>query len=755
MPEVIGAIRDKWLALGGEGGVLGQPLDVERPTFDTVGRAEEFQAGTISWHPDLGAFAVWGAIRDVWMQNGREQFGYPVTDESGCPDGRGRFNHFRAMHLPGNPEASIYWTPETGAHPVYGDIRRKWSELGWERSPLGYPLTGETDPSVGGGRRQGFEAGLAVWHPAHGTFVVYGAIGAEWQRLGGEQFGYPVTDESGCPDGRGRFNHFRAMHLPGNPDTSIYWTPETGARPVYGDIRRKWSELGWETSPLGYPVVEETDGSVGGGRRQGFEAGLAVWHPAHGTFVVYGAIGAEWQRLGGEQFGYPVTDESGCPDGRGRFNHFRAMHLPGNPDASIYWTPDTGAQPVYGAIRDRWARRGWEKSEVGYPIEPEHDRAGAPGREQNFERGRVVWTAERGAFFDPLVLNAPIISGGLAALGGSVTVTVNGDGSTRWQGHAHDSGLDGYEFGISAMVRSSSGKALAFAHSGHVSGAFGSGSPNDDWDESHPPQLLVAANLGAFNDGQLQTNLGYSSDIGSTLESAIDWLIKWEVGTALGPLGAIVFVGLEVGSLISEGSLVPGARLAEGILWMAGPVNTLFAIAAEGVASLGSRTRELTEEEYNWAGEKVFSGSLPPRDEIVLTDTIGGGDNAFVFPRYDGKITLNMGAAAFDDPRRYPGVPGEVFIHELVHAWQLHHTSMDLSLMADAFATKVCKATGGDPYEYGAVGPAFDDFNLEQQGKIVQDWFAGRAPAGTPGTPCDMNSPYFRYINENIRTGSL
>lgn len=74
--------------------------------------------------------------------------------------------------------------------------------------------------------------------------------------------------------------------------------------------------------------------------------------------------------------------------------------------------------------------------------------------------------------------------------------------------------------------------------------------------------------------------------------------------------------------------------------------------------------------------------------------------------------------------------------------------------MADAFATKVREATGGHPYSYGPVGPAYREFNLEQQTQIVQDWFAGRQPAGTPGEPCDANNPYFRYVNENIRTGS-
>jgi hypothetical protein len=59
------------------------------------------------------------------------------------------------------------------------------------------------------------------------------------------------------------------------------------------------------------------------------------------------------------------------------------------------------------------------------------------------------------------IFTAPIETGGLAALGGSVMVVIDWDGSVRWKGHAHDSGADGYDFGITAIVRPSSGFAVA------------------------------------------------------------------------------------------------------------------------------------------------------------------------------------------------------------------------------------------------------------------------------------------------------
>jgi hypothetical protein len=224
---------------------------------------------------------------------------------------------------------------------------------------------------------------------------------------------------------------------------------------------------------------------------------------------------------------------------------------------------------------------------------------------------------------------------------------------------------------------------------------------------------------------------------------------------------------MEIGSVISTGSLVPGARMAEGILWMAGPANMMFAIAAEGIASLGSRVREITQEEYDWANSEVFRGALPPRERLLLTDTIGAGDRAFTFPRFDGKITLNMGPAAFHNAlqynvgntrNRYPNHPiklGEVFIHELVHACQIQH-STDLGFLADGLATKVCEMTGDSPYVYPPAGPDFSSFGLEQQAQVISDWWAGAVSiegGRQTGIPADVNSPYFRYINDNVRVG--
>lgn len=172
--------------------------------------------------------------------------GAAQTGVTPCPDGIGFYQHFAG--------GSVYWSPSSGAHEVHGLIRQKWSALGWERSFLGYPTT---DESVGRdarheGRYNHFTGGSVFWHPTTGAFEVHGAIRQKYLELGGEAsfLGYPTTDETGCPDGVGRYNHFQAG--------SIYWTGRTGAREVHGLIRQKWAQLGWErNAALGYPLTDE------------------------------------------------------------------------------------------------------------------------------------------------------------------------------------------------------------------------------------------------------------------------------------------------------------------------------------------------------------------------------------------------------------------------------------------------------------------------------------------------------------------
>ena len=114
-PHAIGAIRDKWLELGGEKGFLGRPLTNELQTADGVGRYNQFQHGLIYWTNATGAHEVHGDIRKKWVSLGSERsfLGYPVSDEVDFSEG-GRVSVFQ--------NGSIYWWPDTGAIELKGVI---------------------------------------------------------------------------------------------------------------------------------------------------------------------------------------------------------------------------------------------------------------------------------------------------------------------------------------------------------------------------------------------------------------------------------------------------------------------------------------------------------------------------------------------------------------------------------------------------------------------------------------------------------
>ena len=260
-----------------------------------------------------------------------------------------------------------------------------------------------------------------------------------------------------------------------------------GAFVVLGAIEQKWLRFGGAAGQLGRPTSNEAPTFDGVGRAQNFTGGIMSWHPKTGPQVVWGLIGSRWLELGREKFGYPITDEMTCPDGVGRFNHFRPLQLAGTPDASIYWSPASGPHEIYGDIRAKWASLGWERGVLGYPVEAEHDLAGG-GRTQRFQGGDINWTPASGAsehmFAETATFDAGVLSSNLP-LGGRAHLVVQRNGNFTLSTHAHDSGWDNIDYGIAAVLMTATGTAYTLERAGHVEGTVAGlpfGTPNRDAD---------------------------------------------------------------------------------------------------------------------------------------------------------------------------------------------------------------------------------------------------------------------------------
>ncbi|MFC4127614.1 LGFP repeat-containing protein [Nocardia rhizosphaerae] len=187
--EVGGAIETEYDQAGGA--ALGDPTSPESDAA-AGGKYQTFaNNAAIYWHPDTDAHTVAGQIRDKYAEHGNEsgKLGYPVTREQSTPNGAGRFNHFQ--------KGSIYWSVGTGAHQISGPIRDKWAALGWESSPLGFPLSDVSAAGKGDGQYSMFPTGAIYWSAATGAHAVWGSIQADWIRAGAEtgRYGYPTSDE--------------------------------------------------------------------------------------------------------------------------------------------------------------------------------------------------------------------------------------------------------------------------------------------------------------------------------------------------------------------------------------------------------------------------------------------------------------------------------------------------------------------------------------------------------------------------------
>ena len=245
-------------------------------------------------------------------------------------------------------------------------------------------------------------------------------------------------------------------------------------------IDQKYAQLGGQGGFLGAPTIAETVAPDGVGHFRHFQGGSIYWTPTTGAFEVGGAIRDKWASMGWERgfLGYPVTDETGTPDGVGRFNHFQG--------GSIYWTSTTGAFEVGGAIRDKWASMGWERSHLGYPLTDETAAPDGVGRFNHFQGGTIYWSPATGAVDIPNVRTwdvGNIVFSDGTALGGNCRLVMNSNGDWTFSGHMHDSGFDTYQFGVVAVALTPSGIGYTLEYKGRAEGTSAGlpfGTPNRD-----------------------------------------------------------------------------------------------------------------------------------------------------------------------------------------------------------------------------------------------------------------------------------
>ena len=162
--EIYGGILGRYLALGGERSPLGLPTSGEVSGQVAGSRLNTFQGGRVYWSLPTGAQEIYGGILGRYLALGGERgvLGLPTSGELAGRSPGSRLNIFQ--------NGRIYWSLSTGAWDVYGAILGQYLSLGAESSRLGLPITGET--SWPDGRSNAFQGGRIIWNSTTGAVTV-------------------------------------------------------------------------------------------------------------------------------------------------------------------------------------------------------------------------------------------------------------------------------------------------------------------------------------------------------------------------------------------------------------------------------------------------------------------------------------------------------------------------------------------------------------------------------------------------------
>lgn len=723
------AIGQKWLEMGGEP-TFGNVLSNENAALDQKGTVQEFANGALYELP-LPKVPVGPSSAPVSVSllaaESTSNASIPVNVSPKVPRTTKLATQSAvAMRAPvdagprAGKEALIPAGLRTEVHYFSPAVYAKWTSLATATGSAGGPVWNalgfpkeDTFTTAEGGQALRFQGGAIVVRNSQQAFVVYGAIYAHYAQLGNlsdpnrqPAVGLPISDEQAALSNRGRLSRFDFG--------DVYWDSNVGAHEVHGDIRQHWSDLG-----------------------------------GAGGFL-----------------GFPLTDETGTTDGVGRYNRFEG--------GVIFWTPNTGPHEVHGAILDRWSSLGLERSYLGYPTSDEGNGSlpyplSVPGRVSSFQFGKIGWTSQTGAFESPdsVTKSQQVLTPAGTALGGTVTFTLWSNGNYAVQFHMHDSGLPDYDFQARAIFTTSTGLNLVAAHDGHVEGTVSttlSHAPyrDDDHNESgHNP--FIQLHWSDIQNGTLWVTKDYSATgVVGFFEDLAKAILDVGAAAAGGALGLVIGIGSEVGKLFGDLGLGGAFGVIAGVVVFAFTGNvalaTLAGVAVGAVTNSMINQRPISQAEYDMANG-VFSGSLPPRDQIVLTDLSGIGGRAFTMPGVDGKIYVNLGDA-YNDPVNYTKngaypTTGQLLVHELTHAWQIYHATFLPGFVCAGIVNQANYNVGQSVYTYGPPGPGWGDFNLEAQGAMVDQWFGGTPTVVAPYRKAmDPSDPYFGYIANNIRTGT-
>ncbi len=165
--------------------------------------------------------------------------------------------------------------------------------------------------------------------------------------------------------------------------------------------------------------------------------------------------------------------------------------------------------------------------------------------------------------------------------------------------------------------------------------------------------------------------------------------------------------------------------------------------------------RELNQKEKDLANT-VFKNTVS-FDNVYIGNRTGLGGAPYTGYEYIDEIVgdrfiIHLGVAGYNDATSDGDISLDfkrkirnTFIHELVHVWQGKHSKFNgsyqfSSLLSQAWSL-ISTGERKGAYQYKS-GDSWDSYNVEQQAKIVEDWFRNGSKE---------DDERFKYIKETIR----
>lgn len=164
--------------------------------------------------------------------------------------------------------------------------------------------------------------------------------------------------------------------------------PGIGPRASYSLIAKRFVALGAEAGILGFPTTHQLP--RGTGAANDFQRGRISYIAAAGAWETLGEVLKRYRALDTELgvLGFPTGACAIPPDGKGRVSAFQK--------GRISWHPDTGAWMLGLELATKYVSLGGEAGVLGYPTADQTEPApGVLGAV--FVKGRLSWSAATGA----------------------------------------------------------------------------------------------------------------------------------------------------------------------------------------------------------------------------------------------------------------------------------------------------------------------------------------------------------------------